>query len=201
MGYAPKNEDGLAGWLGNFKTKLNEKAGELGVDPVKKDAILLKLDSLVTRFQTYKAKKQGMKQETTDKNGEKKDTMSDLADFVANVKTLTNYTQGIGQAMGIIAPNELIDYPNYVVKFSISKVQGGIQIKFKKKGIDGVRIYSRNEGSAEWVFVALDLYSPYLDTRGSTAPSGPGNREYMLRAFYKDEEIGLDSPVQSIMVS
>ena len=58
---------------------------------------------------------------------------------------------------------------------------------------DGVNLYSKREGGADFVFLARDTATPYLDTRPLLTPGKPEIREYKAMFVLNDEEIGIFS--------
>ena len=74
---------------------------------------------------------------------------------------------------------------------------GYIRLKFTKKGLDGVNIYTRLKGQAPWTFLARDTNSPYDDNRPLTTPGIPETREYMCIGVISDAEVGQQSDIVS----
>ena len=66
---------------------------------------------------------------------------------------------------------------------------GQIQINFNKLTSDGVNMYSKRDGDADFVFLARDTQTPYVDTRPLLVPGKPEIREYKAMFVLGDEEI------------
>ncbi len=87
----------------------------------------------------------------------------------------------------------------YKPVFTVKVIAGQITIEFKKKGVDGVAIYSRLRGTLGWTKLGTDTSSPYIDGRPLAVAGVAETREYMLRGMIDDEEIGLESAVESVI--
>src|SRR5438876_9472315 len=74
-----------------------------------------------------------------------------------------------------------------------SRSGGGVQLDFDKSISDGVNIYAKRDGDADFVFLARDTASPYIDNRPLLAVGKPELREYKAVYVQSDAEIGLFS--------
>ena len=59
----------------------------------------------------------------------------------------------------------------------------------------------RLQGATEWVKLAFDSQSPYIDTTPLAVAGKPEVREYRVRAVVADEEIGEFSDIATMTVS
>ena len=129
-----------------------------------------------------------------------------IKESIANWKTRPPYTAEIGAALqllgsapatsGVSTPGAAQDAYKCIVTVKI--LHGEIRIDWKKMGAQGVHIYTRLSGQTVWVLIGRDTNSPYIDGRPLANPAIPETREYMLRGMIDDEEIGVDSDVQSV---
>ena len=55
---------------------------------------------------------------------------------------------------------------------------GVVELDFDKSINDGVNIYAKRDGDAEFVFLARDTASPYIDNRPLLVATKPELREY-----------------------
>ena len=67
------------------------------------------------------------------------------------------------------------------------------QPDFDKSISDGVNIYAKRDGDADFVFLACDTASPYIDSRPLLVATEPELREYKAVYVQSDAEIGLFS--------
>ncbi len=70
---------------------------------------------------------------------------------------------------------------------------GVVELDFDKSISDGVNIYAKRDGDADFVFLARDTASPYIDNRPLLAVGKPELREYKAVYVQSDAEIGLFS--------
>src|SRR6266446_1913219 len=70
---------------------------------------------------------------------------------------------------------------------------GVVELDFDKSISDGVNIYAKRNGDADFVFLARDTASPYIDNRPLLAVGKPELREYKAVYVQSDAEIGLFS--------
>ena len=107
--------------------------------------------------------------------------------LVARIKAHPNYTEVIGEDLGIIGAEQAA--PGLV------KPTGGaealpkheVRITFVKRGHDGVDIESQRAFETTWSYLAFDVFSPYLDNRPPLVPDQPEERRYRLR--YRDNDL------------
>lgn len=67
---------------------------------------------------------------------------------------------------------------------------GEVRIEFVRGDSDGVVVESRRGEEAEWRHLAVDRFSPYVDTRPPLRPGEPERREYRLRYLDEDDPVG-----------
>src|SRR5438552_4629661 len=71
---------------------------------------------------------------------------------------------------------------------------GGVgELDFDKSISDGVNIYAKRDGDADFVFLARDTASPYVDNRPLLVATKPELREYKAVYVQSDAEIGFFS--------
>jgi hypothetical protein len=118
-----------------------------------------------------------------------------------NTPTLTPFltahpanTVALGSLLDIIGADDGIDLSSRQPDISGTDRTGGqVEIGFNKLTSDGVNIYSKRDGDADFVFLARDTQTPYLDNRPLLVPANPEIREYKAMFVVGDEEIGIFS--------
>src|SRR3989475_12940810 len=70
---------------------------------------------------------------------------------------------------------------------------GVVELDFDKSISDGVNIYAKRDGDADFVFLARDTASPYIDNRPLLVATKPELREYKAVYVQSNAEIGLFS--------
>ena len=96
-------------------------------------------------------------------------------------KLSSSYTQAIGDDLAIIGPESTFDPGTFKPTFNVSVQPGTVKIEFGKSDTDGVNIYCRLKGQANWKFVSRDTNSPYEDHTPAGA-SGRGGDARILPA-------------------
>jgi hypothetical protein len=108
-------------------------------------------------------------------------------DIVLRIKAHPNYTEVIGEDLGIIgaeqAGADLVKpdgkaeaLPNHEVR-----------ITFVKAGHDGVDVESQRAAETTWSYLAFDGFSPYIDNRPPLLVGQPEERRCRLR--YRDNDL------------
>ena len=108
-------------------------------------------------------------------------------DLVLRIKAHPNYTEVIGEDLGIIGAEQ--------AGTGLVKPDGGaealpkheVRITFVKSGHDGVDVESQRAAETDWTYLAFDGYSPYVDNRPPLVPGQPEERRYRLR--YRDNDL------------
>ena len=70
---------------------------------------------------------------------------------------------------------------------------GVVELDFDKSISDGVNIYAQRDSDADFVFLARDTASPYIDNRLLLVATKPELREYKAVYVQSGAEIGLFS--------
>ena len=126
-----------------------------------------------------------------------------IGGLVGRIKGFTDtYTEGIGKDLGIVGNEIGFKKEEYKPTFKASTASGMVVIKFWKKNIDWVKIYSHPIGSTDtnaWELLGIDGHPPFLDKRPLAVAGQPEKRQYKLRAVLGDEEIGVWSNVVEVI--
>ena len=65
-----------------------------------------------------------------------------------------------------------------------------MEVKFFKRRIESVNVYSRLFGATAWKKLGMANNSPFADKTPLAQPGVPELREYRIRGVMKDEEVG-----------
>jgi hypothetical protein len=120
-----------------------------------------------------------------------------LRKLIQNIKSRPGYTQPIGEDLGIISGGGSSG-PEAPKLTLASATAGGVTLNWNKGGWSGVKIQSRSNGGG-WTDLAVDLFSPYVDTRPLATPGQAESREY--RACYLDGDTTLPTWSQVLEVT
>ena len=119
------------------------------------------------------------------------------------IKAHPAYTAALGNLLGIVGPEDTTDLSAVAPIISGSdpaRRDGVVQVEFVKLTSDGVNLnpegfrgYSKRDGDADFVFLARDTATPYIDNRPLLTAGKPEIREYKAMFVLSDEEIGIFS--------
>ena len=120
-----------------------------------------------------------------------------IAKLVQRIKASLNYTQAIGNDLGIIGSEQIIDPATLKPTLKLIFEGGVVEVQWKKGASDSVRIESDKDGTG-FRFLAVDTVPHYTDTTPITAPA-----TWKYRAMYiiNDLLVGQWSDVASIAVA
>ena len=124
-----------------------------------------------------------------------------LFKLIQRIKSSPNYTEAIGQDLGIIGSQaaDTHAYPEGNPSIKRNTTQEYVEIKFPKYHHTAVLIESRRNGS-DWENVGVGQISPWNDERPLQTAGVPEVREYRL-CWYENNKISGDfSPVIKITV-
>jgi hypothetical protein len=157
---------------------------------LKADAILFKskLDALNAADAVYS-------QVSVDKQNTRVAVEGRERAIIRRLKSATGYTDPIGQALKIVGPDDNTDMTTAKVDLTATILAHGTELGFTKLKSDGVNLYTKRDGDADFVFLAHDTVSPYVDNRPLLVPGKPEVRYYKAIYVVDDEEVGFFSDV------
>ncbi|MEK7449525.1 MAG: hypothetical protein AAB019_08575, partial [Planctomycetota bacterium] len=184
--FIPKSDLGMAAFLRNLANKIGGYAATFGLSPaevasVQNDAArftyILKVQEA---YKTFKQAISGYKDMLRD--GPMDTAISELVfptlpaaptpvsngifirirKMIGRIKATPGYTEAIGEDLGIVADEQVIDVLNLkpVLK---SRLDGGRPLIIWTKGsADSIEIYVDRKDGAGFVFLAIDTYPDYI---------------------------------------
>lgn len=125
------------------------------------------------------------------------------AKWVETAKAKLTYTQSLGEALRIVAPEVPFDPDSYVAKLTGVKSPGPRTVsgRFRKEygNVEGVIVFGRKEGTTSWTelgrFTALP-FTANVPVTGST----PEVWEFQVRAFKRDVPFGAPSDIVQVTI-
>ena len=195
----PGAEGLLVSWCQNFKTQLPILGTQLNLTQQQITDYTALADSIITSVNDATVAKNDYKLKVDIKNSIIADKKQNLRAIANIIKANPAYTDGIGSSLGILlTPDAGIDTTTYKPDITLVLGHGFVIVKFTKKGVEGVNVYTRLQGVHDWTFLSRDTHSPYDDHRMLAQPGTPENREYMVVGVVNDIEIGVPSDIASI---
>lgn len=193
--YVPNSEGELKGWLTNLMNRVPSRTVELEITPARLTKINDWCDGLLGAIQVAEEKKSDWLAASKTKQTQEKASLAGLRDEVAKWKTADGMTDAIAAEMRIVGGNGAFNPESHQTEIKAEVFSGYVRIKFKKGQADGINLYSRLKGQAEWKFVARDTNSPYDDHTPLAVPGAPEVREYQAFGVLNDEQIGVASDI------
>jgi hypothetical protein len=110
------------------------------------------------------------------------------------IKAGAGYSEPLGHAFRIVGAEDSTDLSQAKPTLNATdKGAGQVVLDFVKSKSDGINVYGKREGEADFVFLARDTASPYVDSRPLAAPGKAEVRRYVAVFVLADEEVGLRS--------
>ncbi len=132
-----------------------------------------------------------------------------IAPMVQRIKSHAGYNEALGEKLGIIGSERIIDEENAKPKVKVLHSNSGeVALDFVKSVFVGVIVYGgvytkiagADEAVMKWTEIGRATSSPYKDKRSNTSLK-PEVRHYKMRFMIKDEPIGLDSDIITVIAS
>ena len=196
--FVPQNRAQFRAWLLNLSTQIATSGTGLGLTAPQITAVqatctaqIARIDALETAVANLQAKQEA------EASGRQM-TIAALREEISAWKQLATWTTEVSANLQASSNTATFDPNTYKPEFKVHLVGGEIRLDWKKKGVDSMFIYSRLRGQTQWVKIAVDTSSPYIDGRPLAQAGVAETREYMQRGAINDEAIGLDSDILSI---
>jgi hypothetical protein len=196
-----KSEGNLLIWADKFLPAVTEAATTLGLTPEDITEITGKCTEMRSVINNAVAKSAAAQKATRDKNTALVGIKAFFRELVRRLKAHKNYTDGHGVAMGIEGPEDTTDMTQaQPVLVGTALGQGQVEIAFNKMLADGVNLYYQN-GPDNWVFLARDTQSPYVDNRPLAVAGKPEMRTYRAKFVIGDQGVGYESDSITVAVT
>lgn len=197
--YLPHGDAEFLLWFTNLKNKIMMHGYNVGLSQEDMSEIDLEGETVKFAIQDANTKKEEAAKAVAYKNEVRTTFLNKLRKIISRIKAHRNYSDSLGQELGIIGSKSSFDPVKYKPKPKVAVSGGMVRIKFQKKGIDGVNVYCRRRGEVEWQFRARDNNSPYEERIQLENPAVPEHWEYRLIGVIKDVEIGQPSDVVEVI--
>lgn len=195
--YIPRDKFQLGVWLVGFLEAVKADPNHYGINQEQikalEDFVALYLADLKNEKSLIDQKRTQVKKTRADRKA-----VVDLSREIAQIiKASPNYTDQAGEKFDIVGEEVSFDSKTFKPVIALRRVSNGVEITFNKSQTDGVNIYRRVSGDSDFVFLAHDTFSPYIDTKQMDSHA---TYEYIAWAVIKDKEIGKASGPQIITV-
>jgi len=206
-------------WEENFNNQLPALAMAVGLDPMQVTAIMTEIASHRSLYSAARTAKNLAQAALGTARSRRKITTGQIRPLVRQVKAHPGYSVNIGQTLDIVGPDEIIDWDIAKPTLKVKLDGGNITVEFNKGQSDGIKLFSIQGNQVEFIFLAIDTESPYVDNRPKLGGSGatptipnpgmpaypaaaaaalPENRGYQAYYILGDEAVGLLSDIVRI---
>lgn len=199
--FIPSSDARLVRWTFNYKAKLVLNKTSLGLTTSEIDEEIALCDAIADAVGANVSAKATYKGTLATKNKTIDTNVGAIRNFIKDIKRKPGYSASIGVSMGIVGNSAAFDSSKYQSRLKLNVHPGYVNIKFTKKGVRGINLYSRKKGDANWEKLGFYGHSPCRDTRPLTVPGQAEAREYLCIGVMKDLEIGLQSNIFSTAYS
>ena len=197
--YFPRQFANMVLWAINYKTKLPDYMIELNLTQSEVDDEIAACDAMIDAINLVLTQKNLLKSAVNGRNLSVKDNGVKIRIDIARHKTAKLYTQAIGEDLGIIGSTIGFDPDTFKPDLSAIPFGGHISIRFTKKGVDGINLYKRQKGSANWKLISRVTKSPFDYHPVLAVETQPEQYEFRAFGVIKDKEIGLPSDIAEIV--
>lgn len=225
ISFIPNGDADKGIWLGNFNTKLPNYANLVGVTAAEVTAV--QKDTAIYQYvlSMLEAHKQTVNNITSYKNllkhavgqqhlgalpsspvlGTAPSTVPEgvfdrISKLVKRIKASANYTEAMGQDLGIIAPVQTIDISSLQPDLKVNLDADRPHIKCSKGYADAIDLYVDRKDGAGFVLIGRLLKLDYIDVVSLPANTVLAEWDYKARYVIGNDAVGLMSPVVSVVV-
>jgi hypothetical protein len=197
----PYGDAPLLGWHDGLKKAAHEMGADVGITA--EDLTEIDADNAALHAKMDAARENGRL--AKEANKAKDDTVDEVK---VNVRKLAKrvfghraYTEQKGIRLGLIGAEDATDMTQaQPVLVGTALGKGQSEIAFNKLQADGVNLYYK-DGADNWVFLARDTQSPYIDNRPLAVANKPEMRTYRAKFVISDQEVGYESDAITVTVT
>lgn len=225
VSYLPSSDADRVIWLNNFSAKIGTYATNVGITAAEVTAIgndKAYFQYIINMMDAYK---QNLNNLTAYKNMVKhavgqqhigaipsapvlgaaptavtEGVFDRISKFAQRIKASVNYTENMGQDLGIIAPEVNVDPTTLQPQLKVKLDAGRPHIKCSKGITDAIDLYVDRKDGAGFILLGRLLKADYIDT--FNLPAGTALAEWDYKAMYVigNDNVGLMSAVESVVV-
>ena len=178
----PEDDKDFDTWQSHFLLGFKKYGEELGFKSNEIQQVEDLIDEHKKGYVSMLIKKAEYEQ-ALEKNEKRKEEVADrLIRIIDRIKEHEDYTQQIGEEMGLDADADIRTMLLLQPKLNIIKNHTSVEIHFDNESTDGIIIYSRRGNERKYRILGVETSSPYHDTRQKINPEVSEQRFYY--AYY-----------------
>jgi len=195
--YPRKLADQRKWWL-KYQTKLPDEGPLMGMTPTEItyeqgicDLVIAGIDKAIIAAAEAK-------QANKERNAAIQLNYGIIANLIKLHKTNTGYTEGIGEALGIIGSEREINWDTVKPILLASSNIAGVELKFDMLDCEAANIYSKQGKEESFTFFKTITHSHTIDKRPNLDDMPSEVRQYYAVLVVGDEEVGFASDIVTI---
>lgn len=123
-----------------------------------------------------------------------------ISGIVQRIKGSTSYTESIGEDLGIVGADIIIDYASLKPVLKLSPDVNNVKIKYEKKRTDGINLYADHNDGQGMKFFKFITKTTYVDLTPLADAQNSAVFKYMAIFVVDDVEVGIPGDEVSITV-
>jgi len=199
ISYFPKSDGDILVWANKYKVQIPIYGPMLGMSPEDIAQEIKICDKLIDAVNAVATQRDLLKGAVQNRKAIYNGDGLQLRNNISHHKTAPSYTETIGKQLGVVGSNSEFDPDTYKPVITLVITGQGVQMKFKKKGVDGINIYQRKKGTTEWIFLSRATKSPYHFSPSSDSDIQPTHWEFRSFGVVNDIEIGQPSDIVELI--
>lgn len=189
--YLPRSDGELLLWHDRFKDNLIALKDKLGLSDDDIAVVVSDNEALHTKISASNTAAAAAQHANAEKAATCLQSGGHTRILARRIKTLGNYTEAIGNLLGIIGSDSTPDFSEAKpVLRAVDQTGGIVEFSFLKGGSDGINLYCQRDNDAELVFLARETQTHFTDNRPLLVPGKPELRRYTAVYVQKDREVG-----------
>jgi hypothetical protein len=188
--HLPRNNAELAIWLANYGKQLPTHGPVVGLSNAEVGAEQKRCTTLISAIQNADQKRKEWLSATESTQQTKQKELPALLGTLARMKAHGGWTPVMAQSLGVMASAPAAGPLDTYRPTIRAQVQAGrVEIKFTRRPLDGVNVYTRRRGEPGWRLLGRYTQSPCVDA--TPTPVGAVEvREYRIIGVKRDREVG-----------
>ena len=198
--FIPRTDSDFLVWHDQFKTSVLAQAATFGLVAADTTPITNDNTDIHAKVTSVNSTSAIATQAVADKNTSRANANKHARALAAPEgfrEGFRGYTVALGSLLGIEGPQDTTDLTTSKPTLAgIDQTGGVVELDFDKSISDGVNMnpesfrgYAKRDGDADFIFLARDTASPYVDNRPLLAVGKPELREYKAVFVVADKEV------------
>jgi hypothetical protein len=222
--YLPKGDDARLSWLANFSSKIGTYSAALGISAAEVTAIatyyamLLYIMNLLGAIRTFSQEVTQFKDKlmfsfigstlgpvpaitiAVPPPDVPAGIFTLISGIVQRIKASINYTEAMGEDLGIIGADIIDDFATAKPVLKTSLDVNHPKIKYNKNRTDGINLYGDHDDGSGMVFMRFITKTTYVDPTELAAEKNSAVWKYKGIYVVEDTEVGIESDEATITV-